>query len=182
MAANSSTTIGPQGLAGESCGRRCRTANGSNRWVRGCFYVRPPEICGNRRGKLCRVGRLGHTAWTSPGERDSDVIRKMKEMTNAGTSAAAGVVSGAWISRPGDSNAVEGECGPSRSRSGDRAMLRQGSRNSFARSGWCWSVSAMLCMATGACATPRKGLKRGACRRGAFATTKGLTGSMYLSM
>ena len=38
--ANSSTMKGPRGLAGESCGRRCRTAKDLGRWVRGCFYVR----------------------------------------------------------------------------------------------------------------------------------------------
>ena len=31
-----------------------------------------------------------------PVTRDSDVIRKVKEMANAGSSAAAGVVTGAW--------------------------------------------------------------------------------------
>ena len=31
-----------------------------------------------------------------PVTRDSDVIRKVEEMTNAGCSAAAGVVTGAW--------------------------------------------------------------------------------------
>ncbi len=41
---NSSTMKGPQGLASEDCGRRCQTANDFHRRVRGCFYVRSPEI------------------------------------------------------------------------------------------------------------------------------------------
>ena len=41
---NSSTMKGPQGLASEFCGRRCQTANDFHRRVRGCFYVRSPEI------------------------------------------------------------------------------------------------------------------------------------------
>lgn len=41
---NSSTMKGPQGLASEFCGRRCQTAKGFHRRVRGCFYVRSPEI------------------------------------------------------------------------------------------------------------------------------------------
>ena len=43
-AANSSTMKGPQGLASELHGRRCRTAKTRSRWVRGSFYVLPPEI------------------------------------------------------------------------------------------------------------------------------------------
>ena len=42
--ANSSTMKGPQGLASEFCGRRCQTAKDFHRRVRGCFYVRSPEI------------------------------------------------------------------------------------------------------------------------------------------
>jgi len=81
-------------------------------------------------------------------------------MTNAGTSAAAGLVTGAWTGRSGASNAVEGECGLSRksdavlagaSAVSERCSL-QGSGDSFVRSGWCR----------------------------AYTTTKGLTGSMYL--
>lgn len=49
----------------------------------------------------------------------SDVNVSVTTITNLGTSAAAGVVSGAWCSilsgQPGASNAVEGECAPSRS-------------------------------------------------------------------
>ena len=41
---NSSTMKGPQGLASEFCGRRCQTAKDFHRRVRGCFYVRSPEI------------------------------------------------------------------------------------------------------------------------------------------
>jgi len=67
----------------------------------------------------------------------SDVTRKAKSMTNAGTSAASGVVSGARGGHPRDSNAAGGECGLSRSRSRGRAMLRQGSRSSFVCDRWC---------------------------------------------
>ena len=44
MGVNSSTMKGPQGLASEFCGRRCQTAKDFHRRVRGCFYVRSPEI------------------------------------------------------------------------------------------------------------------------------------------
>ena len=42
-------------------------------------------------------GELDIRSTSLPVTRDSDVIRKVKEMTNAGSSAAAGVVTGAWI-------------------------------------------------------------------------------------
>jgi hypothetical protein len=57
-AVNSSTTKGPEGLASNSDWRRCRTAKTSHRWVRGCFYVLPPEICpvNSRAGNCVRAG------------------------------------------------------------------------------------------------------------------------------
>ena len=98
--ANSSTMKGPRGLAGESCGRRCRTAKDLSRWVRGCFYVRSPEIvtspnatCG---GNYAGSGELDIRLSSLPVTRDSNVIRMVKVITNAGSSAAAGVVTGAW--------------------------------------------------------------------------------------
>lgn len=96
---NSSTMKGPRGLAGESCGRRSRNAKDLGRWVRVRFYVRHSEIIGTLetefRWKLCLFWRTRHTANVPPGKRDSDVIHKMKKMTNVGRSAAAGVVTGA---------------------------------------------------------------------------------------
>jgi hypothetical protein len=50
---NSSTMKGPQGLASEDCGRRCQTAKDFHRRVRGCFYVRSPEITINIWCKRC---------------------------------------------------------------------------------------------------------------------------------
>jgi hypothetical protein len=47
-------------------------------------------------------------------------------MTNAGTAAAAGVVPGAWLGRPGASNAVAGESGLSRSLPGGGAVSPAG--------------------------------------------------------
>ena len=125
MAANSSTMKGPRGLAGESCGRRCRTAKDLGWWVRGCFHVRSPEMsvgASVERDSRNYAGsdELDIRPTFLPCERDSDVIREMKVMTNAGSSAATGwlPVPGIWrsspMSHPGDSNAVEWECGLSR--------------------------------------------------------------------
>ena len=73
-----------------------------NRWVRGSSYALPPEIttlrCGNYavpEGRTYGCGVLGVTP-------DSDVTREVKIVTNAGTAAAAGVVPGAWLGKPGD--------------------------------------------------------------------------------
>ena len=54
VAANSSTMKGPQGLAGEFCRRRSRTAKDVSRWVRGCFHVRSPEM---RKFSTCEQAR-----------------------------------------------------------------------------------------------------------------------------
>ena len=79
-----------------------------------------------RNGCLCVFNDNGSRNYAGSGEldirptslpvtRDSNVSRKMKVMTNAGSSAAAG-----WYpvpgtnSHPGVSKAVEWECGPSR--------------------------------------------------------------------
>ena len=101
-AANSSTTRGPRGLASEFHGRRYRTAKTRCRWVRGSFYVLSPEItsaargdCADPEGRTYDCGVLGVTP-------DSDVTHEAKIMTNAGTSAAAGVVTGARRGKPGD--------------------------------------------------------------------------------
>jgi hypothetical protein len=100
-AVNSSTMKGPRGLVGESCGRRCRAANDIGRWVRGCFYVRSPEMrvvsVTTHERNYAGSGEPDIRPTSLPVTRDSDVIREMEEMTNAGSSAAAGVVIGAWI-------------------------------------------------------------------------------------
>ena len=128
-AANSSAMKGPRGLAGESCGRRCQAAKDLGRWVRGRFYVRLPEmtvsaavnVTANADSRnYAGSGELDIRPTSLPCKRDSDVIRETEVMTNAGSSAAAGwfPVPGRWrltpSSHPGDSNAVEWECGLSR--------------------------------------------------------------------
>ena len=167
VAANSSTMRGPQGLAGELCRRRCQTANDLSRWVRGCSYARSPEMI-VMRSEMTRdrnyagSGELDIRLASLPVTRDSDVSYAVKVMTNAGSSVAAGVVLGAWLGRSGDSNAVEWECGLSRKPEAVLAGAKadsgrcslQGSGDSFVRSGWCRT----------------------------YTTTKGLTGSMYLSL
>ena len=97
-AANSSTMKGLQGLAGESCERRCRIAKDLGRWVRGCFYVRSPEIVMNCVHDANCVGFGKPTYGQRPSRfaRDSDVNRKVEVMTNAGSSVVAG-----WLSVPG---------------------------------------------------------------------------------
>ena len=129
VAANSSTMKGLRGLAGESCRRRCQAANDLGWWVRGCFYVRSPEMpvsasVGTHSRNYAGSGELDIQPTSLPCERDSDVICEIEVMTNAGNSAAAGwlPVPGSWRvtprSHPGDSNAVERECGLSRKLSG----------------------------------------------------------------
>ena len=108
VAANSSTTKGPRGLAGESCERRSRIVKDLGRWVRGCFYVRSPEmravLLSTRPRNYAGSGELDIRPTSLPVTRDSNVSREMKGMTNAGSSAAAGLVPGAWNeSRPGES-------------------------------------------------------------------------------
>jgi len=59
-------------------------------------------------------------------------------MANAGTSAATGMVPGAGLGKPGDSNAVEGECGLSRKlagRPGGVPCKAVGTR--LRANGWC---------------------------------------------
>lgn len=119
--ANSSTMKGPRGLAGKLCGRRCRAANDFGWWVRGCFYVRPSEMMAMLLIATCHrnyagSGELDIQPNSLPVTRDSDVIRRVKEVANAGSSMAAGVVTGAWNGHPSVSNAVEWECGLIRSR------------------------------------------------------------------
>jgi hypothetical protein len=100
-AVNSSTMKGPRGLVGELCGRRCRAAKDLGWWVRGGFYVRPsemPVLSVTTHGRnYAGSGELDIQPTFLPVTRDSDVIRKVEELTNAGSSAAAGVVTGAWI-------------------------------------------------------------------------------------
>lgn len=100
-AANSSTMKGPRGLAGESCRRRCRTANDFSRWVRGCSYARSPEMIAmtsemTRNRNYAGSGELDIRLASLPVTRDSDVSCMVKVTTNAGSSVAAGVVLGAW--------------------------------------------------------------------------------------
>ena len=88
---NSSTMKGPQGLASEFCGRRCQTAKDFHRRVRGCFYVRSPEITINIVVQTMRGSGELRIRWRSLRVTpDSDVTRKTKNMANAGSSAAAG--------------------------------------------------------------------------------------------
>ena len=101
VAANSSTMRGLQRLAGESCGRRSRIAKDLGRWVRGCFYVRSPEMTvsaavGASSRNYAGSGELDIRPTSLPCKRDSDVNRKMKEITNAGSSVVAG-----WLPVPG---------------------------------------------------------------------------------
>ena len=118
--ANSSTTKGPRGLAGELCRRRSRIANGFGWRVRGCFYVRPSEMIAmliaacNR--NYAGSGELDIQPNPLPVTRDSDVSCKVKGIANAGSSVVAGVVTGALIGRQRASNAAEWECGLIRSR------------------------------------------------------------------
>lgn len=114
--ANSSTTKGPRGLAGELCRRRSRIANGFGWWVRGCFYVRPSEMIATCNRNYAGSGELDIQPNPLPVTRDSDVSCKVKEIANAGSSMAAGVVIGAWRGQSSVSNAVEWECGLIRSR------------------------------------------------------------------
>ena len=120
--ANSSTTKGPRGLAGELCRRRSRIANGFGWWVRGCFYVRPSEMIACLRSNAMRNRNYAGSGEPDiqpnplPVTRDSDVSCKVEEIANAGSSMAAGVVTGAWRGQSSDSNAVEWECGLIRSR------------------------------------------------------------------
>ncbi len=64
---NSSTSIGPKGLASNSDRRRCRTANEPRQWVRGAFHVLAPEIIGFNRWKLARPGGRSRCAWDPEG-------------------------------------------------------------------------------------------------------------------
>ncbi|HBE69090.1 MAG TPA: hypothetical protein DDW52_13150, partial [Planctomycetaceae bacterium] len=164
--ANSSTTKGPRGLAGELCRRRSRTANGFGWWVRGCFYVRPSEMIAtlpiatsNR--NYAGSGELDIQPNPLPVTRDSDVSCKEKGIANAGSSMAAGVVTGAWPGQSSDSNAVESECGLIRSRVTDR-------REPVVRlERWlCKAVEQSLVVSGGA---------------EIHATTKGLTGSFSVN-
>jgi hypothetical protein len=100
---NSSTTKGPQGLASEFCGRRCQTAKDTPSTGKGMLLRSIPrnhhQHCGANdagSGELCIRWR---SLRVTP---DSDVTRKTKNMANAGNSAAAGVVPGAWRGKPGD--------------------------------------------------------------------------------
>ena len=137
VAANSSTMRGLRRLAGEPCGRRCRTAKGASRWVRGCFHVRSPEMVADSCDRnYAGSGELDIRLALLPVTRDSDVSRKVEMMTNAGSSAAAGLVPGAWCGQPGDSNAVEWECGLSRSQLVcERELVERAERCSLQGSG-----------------------------------------------
>ena len=96
---------GAKALASKNHVRRCRTAKGHDRRVRGSFLLLPPEIapCANARGGNCigtGVPVYGHRlrGITPP----SDVTRDLKVNTNAGTAEATGVMPGAWPIQPGD--------------------------------------------------------------------------------
>ena len=96
---------GAKALASKNYARRCRTAKGHDRRVRGSFLLLPPEIARRiaRAGGNCigtGVPVYGHRlrGITPP----SDVTRDLKVNINAGTAEAAGVVPGAWPIQPGD--------------------------------------------------------------------------------
>ncbi len=126
--ANSSTTKGPRGLAGELCGRRCRAANDFGWWVRGCFYVRLSEMIATLPTATCNrnyagSGELDIQPNSLPVTRDSDVSRKVKRIANAGSSMAAGRLPVLGSGSPSDLNAVEWECGLIRSREASQREL-----------------------------------------------------------
>jgi hypothetical protein len=82
---------GPQGLASESHGRRCRTAKTRSRRVGESFYVLLPEIEPPRGGSQTvplRKERT-HGCGVLRVTLDSDVTHEMKASANAGTSVAA---------------------------------------------------------------------------------------------
>lgn len=114
--ANSSTTKGPRGLAGKLCGRRCRAANDFGWWVRGGFYVRPSEMIASCNRNYAGSGELDIQPNSLPVTRDSDVIRKVKRIANAGSSVAAGRLPVLGSGSLSGLNAVERECGLIRSR------------------------------------------------------------------
>jgi hypothetical protein len=146
---NSSTTKGPRGLAGESCERRSRIAKDLGRWVRGCFHVRSSEMIAYvafamSSRNYAGSGELDIQPNSLPVTRDSDVSCKVKEIANAGSSMAAGVVTGARIGHSSDSNAVEWECGLIRSRVASGGSLLCNLSDGSARqwnlvgvAGWC---------------------------------------------
>lgn len=123
--ANSSTMRGPRGLAGESCRRRCQIAKDLGCWVRGCFHVRSPEMLVSAASGACERNYAGSgepdiRPTSLSFNRDSDVSCEIEVMTNAGCSAAAGWLPVPGRSHPGDSNAVERECGLSRESGSDQ--------------------------------------------------------------
>ncbi len=170
--AKSSTMKGAQALAGEFYRRRCRIAKNHRRWVSGRFSFRPAEISNvmaitpRRSGKLCPGGSLGHTTMTRGVTPSSNVNDRAKIITNPGSTAAAGVVPGAWSrdwfaeGRPGDSKAVVWECAASRSPSrGTERCPLQGSGGSFV---WPMRANRVCSMAhvSGWCRTRMRRRKR----------------------
>lgn len=105
--AKSSTMRGPRGLAGERDRRRCRTATGRRRRVRGRFCLRAPEIAGAVASggprANCRPRERGRARRRHGGaDPPSDVTDRAEAAANPGTAAAAGLVTGARAGRPGD--------------------------------------------------------------------------------
>ncbi len=101
-AVKSSTMKGGQPLAGELKERRCQTAKTQCLWVRSGFCVRAPEIAhirniANER-KLGRLERRTQSIGVLGVTSDSNATLLTKSLINAGRSAAAGVVAGAWLS------------------------------------------------------------------------------------
>lgn len=137
----SSTMRGAKALASESDRRRCRTAKNLLLMGKGGASVFcPPKSSGwcsaSPWRKLCRAGRRGHTAtgpWVTP---LSDVNDRMEVKANTGTTAAAGVVAGAWLGQPSAQNAVVGESGLSRSGPHGPANRLQGSGLVVCALGW----------------------------------------------
>lgn len=85
-------------LARKFSRRRCRTAKNSAEWVRGPFWLRPPEIsrC-NASRKLRLAGKRARISVGPPVVAGlSDVISKLTMYANPGSGRGAGVVTGAW--------------------------------------------------------------------------------------
>src|SRR3954469_21737121 len=90
--ANSSTTRGPQGLAGEPGRRRCRTAKGGRRGVGEALLTSAPRNRGTSRGNYARAGARDIRRRPRGVTPSSDVTGRAEATANLGGAAAAGAV------------------------------------------------------------------------------------------
>lgn len=134
---------GPQGLAGKSCERRCRTANSLRRWVRGRFPLLSSEIAGPPTGGNDDHAGAWHIRRSACGVTPaSDVTHTMQTKANLGTTGVLpGLVTrSSTHGRSRSTNSV-GEWPASRSsRDARRAARREtAARQWLSRSGpgWC---------------------------------------------